>query len=284
MIWRDWQKLIADARLAHKRNPSAVTELALLNSIQDALNDNVGRKDGLIWQRNPSLGTGPYNAMAQADMGFELVTCGLLLNSMATLNDAFAVLDVITTAKGRGGLRWTRPDGWWFHSATEQKYGLTLNQHLFACRDLARAAELLAPGFGVQAARYRAAAQKGIDQLAGTSFPNWGDYKPKIATRTWAFYGHGGKDGKGYFLKAPGANPKKNGGYHTKVMELVATLAGMGLMVPSNGLPWFYKMYQLKQSERLFVDSVPSSGGNFSALAGVDNVLSPFAVDFFEAL
>ena len=283
MTWHDWEPLVAGALKAYTANPLPTTEADLREITKEALADDVKHTDRLIWQKD-DFGKA-YNAMGQGDMGLAVLRAGQALNDTDLVWKAFKILDVITTAKSSGGLRRTTSSGWWFHSGTStQKKDLawTLNQHLFACRELAKASELLA-GYPTCAARYAKGAQKGLDQLAGTDFPRWADYKPPNAKRTWAYYGHNGPDGDGYHLKSP-SNPNKNGGYHIKCMELVATLAGMGLTVPSKGLPWFLKMYRLKEDEGLFTDSKPSPGGDFHGLVDESNIPSPETITFFDGV
>jgi hypothetical protein len=192
------------------------------------------------------------------------------------------ILDVIVTDKLNGGLRRTSSSGFWFHSSTDQPYGYALNQHWFACRELARAAELLDMTDPAKASLYRTTAQRGIDQLFGSSFPNWESFKP-AKSMTWAFYGHSGSGKNGYFLKPP-ANPHKNGGYHVKTMELVYSLVSRGYTVPKEGLPWLLRMYELKESLGLFSDHKPAEGGDFHGLVDEANRLLPAVRDWFKNL
>lgn len=275
--WHDWEPLVTAARVAHAANPVPTTEADLRGVIKDALSDDVKQTDKLIWQHN-DVGK-PYSAMGQGDMGVAVLRAGQQLGDVALVKQACMILDVIVKLTSKGGLRRTSASGWWFHSVTSTQHGpgYTLNQHLFACRDLGTAAGLLAGPDPVRAALYRKAAQKGINQLTGTDFPNFKHFMPSTEPRSWAFYSL--KDDRaGYFLDVA-----KNGSYHILVMDLIAQCAARGVTAATGRLPWLLAVYQTKLAEGLSTDSTPSKGGDFRGLVKAKACV-PATLSFFEAL
>ncbi len=247
------------------------------------------RGNGLLIQANDYAKA--YSCMDQGDMGVVLLRFRRKYGVQADGKyvDGQKCMKVITEPTIAGGLR-TRKNGCsWFHGKTSRSsraLGWTLNKHLHACRSLADAAKAIddieAEGpvkvTNITAEAYRAACREGIRQMVYGEVNLASFY---AGARSWLFYSVDG-DGEGGRFNAD----HKNGTYHLYCMRLLSAINDRCPGIDWTGFPkaTLLAPYQLKLQDGLYVNSVPSPGGNFEALPATEAPLSEEVLSFFETL
>jgi hypothetical protein len=247
-----------------------------------------------------------YSSMDQVDMGLGLLRLYEAFASVAEGDDprtghllalGLAAYGVVTDPVGKDGLRSKKTceddetlECSWFHAETstngkDSRAGGTLNKHLYAVRELYRAADILEPLGIAEGTQYRRLATEGLHQLVYADSgkdegeaPNLKDFIPRHddepIPNSWLYYGRNNMTGKEYFLDN---RPWKNCNYHILVLRLLhntlprAVAAGASIdgFTRHRGaygmslLAFVVQSYQLKDADTLFVDSATEREGFF---------------------